>query len=508
MKNLLTARQLRETEAYMIKHQDMSEIELMLDAIDAFVQDFRVEFPDRKARLIVLCGPGHNGGDGLGIAVSLSNWAYNNLTVYISDFHDTLHSEAYDYFLSELIETQSDYTPPFDIVMLDDPAKLDIGQGDILIDALFGTGLNRPLRGQYAALAERINAAEKTVVAVDVPSGFLTEGPIAEPYTGIKADLVITFQRPKLNFLFPESVRAMQDFKVVDIGLSDDFMDALPSDWKWLTIDAMPSLLKKRRPFSHKGTYGHALLLAGSEDRLGAGLLAAQACLKAGAGLITLCTPESGFQAVYSRTPEVMLHPRTPAPSVEQMAACAALGIGPGLGLGAEEMELLSRVLQARRPTVFDADALTLLAQVPEYLAAIPENSILTPHVKEFDRLFGVHASGLDRIETARKIAREKQIVIVLKNRYTFICLPSGEVATNSSGDPAMASGGMGDVLSGILVALLAQGYEAGTAAMAGVFLHGQAGEDLAKKHAVVTASQVADQLPKVWRKALTLKIE
>jgi len=498
MKNLLTAAQFREADAYTLQHHGITSAGLMLAAAQAFVTAFK-DIVAFNQSISIVCGPGNNGGDGLAIAGILCGQV-PALKVYLTAFDDKPHTADYLFYLEQLKALEKEYDA-LEIIKLDDAGGLDAGNTDIIIDALFGIGLNRPLNGKYAALAARINAAGKKVATVDVPSGFYTEGPMEEPYTGVKANWVITFQRPKLNFLFPESVRAMQDFTVVDIGLSESFMAQLPADWKWLEAEDMPALLEKRQPFSHKGTYGHAFLAAGNTDSLGAGLLTAEACLKIGAGLTTLCIPESGFQALYSRLPEVMVHARPVLPDVRKLALYDALAIGPGLGLSADSHQLLSRFMQTKRPLVLDADALTLLSENKALYDEIPENSILTPHVKEFDRLFGAHQYWWERIETARKIAKEKKIIIILKNRYSFIHLPSGQVVVNSSGDPAMASGGMGDVLTGTLAGLRAQGYDAASAALTGVFLHGKAGEELAKESAVVTASQVAGRLPVVLRK-------
>lgn len=489
MKNLLNSEQMRNVDVYTVEHQGVSLIDLMERAAYRFVEVFRETFDDRGQHISILCGQGNNGGDGLAIARLLDNNGYENILVYTINF-SVKQSSDYAKKLKRLTKEKIRHT------IITEPNQFENVKTDLIIDAILGSGLNRPLMGKYAELANKVNNLNKTVVSVDVPTGFPSEGLIEENYKGVKADLVICFQRPKLNFFFPESVAALNQFVVVDIQLDEDFIESQQSDWKLISNP----LVKPRKNFTHKGTYGHALIVAGNTTTMGAGLLAAQACLHAGAGLTTLCLPQSGLIALNTTLPEVMALPRSEHLVPEAFAKYTAIAVGPGLGINEENEVLLANLINLKKPLVIDADALTILAERKDLLDKLPEQTILTPHLKEFDRLFGDHQTWWERVETAREQAKTRKLIIVLKNQYTFVCLPNGEVHINQTGNPGMASGGMGDVLTGIIVSLLAQSYSSTDAAKLAVYIHGKAGDKLAKKRFTVCASQVAKQISKTLR--------
>ncbi len=486
-------------DAYTIEHQPITAIDLIERAATAFVEIFTAEFQDFNLPLAILCGPGNNGADGLAIARLLRNRhsRYKQISVYLIDF-SAKHNNNYSKNLGRLPKLIKCFT-------ITEPAQLKSLKADLIIDAILGSGLNRPLVGKYAELASQINKLDKKVIAVDVPTGFLSEG-IIKDYNGVKADLVICFERPKINFFFPESTLALRRFKVIAIGLNKDFMESQSGGWKLTQLEDIQQLLKPRVNFSHKGTYGHALLVAGNNSTMGAALLASSACLHAGAGLITACIPQSGLMALNVVLPEAMVLPKNQYLELTTLEKFTVVAIGPGLGIDAENEALLAAIIGLRRPLIIDADALTILNKRADLLDQLPAQSILTPHVKEFDRLFGVHQSWWERVETARKQARQRNLIIILKNQYTFVCLPSGDVHINPTGNPAMASGGMGDVLTGIIAALRAQSYEPATAAILAVYLHGKAGDELAEKRFTVSASQVAQQIPKTIKKLLKIE--
>lgn len=290
---------------------------------------------------------------------------------------------------------------------------------------------------------------------------------------------------------------------MVNIGLLEDDIEGRASDWKLITKSTFKQYLKPRANFTHKGSYGHALLVAGHENTMGAALLAASACLHAGAGLTTVCLPKCGLTALNARLPEVMALPRDEELDVSSFEKFTAMAIGPGLGVAKQSEEILAQLIALQKPLLVDADGLNILAERKDLLATLPAQSILTPHVKEFDRLFGAHQSWWQRVQTAQREAKANNWVIVLKNQYTFVCLPAGEIRINFTGNPAMASGGMGDVLTGLIVSLIAQGHDAATAATMAVYLHGKAGDELAKKSFTVNASRLALQLPKTMKKLI-----
>ncbi|WP_316768899.1 NAD(P)H-hydrate dehydratase [Pedobacter frigiditerrae] len=496
MQNLITANQMHEADNYVIINQPISSINLMENASKAFCKCFKKEVVDKDAQISILCGQGNNGGDGLAIARLLHNDKYKNISVYVIKFTDN-QSEDNKQNVKRLLKVKVPVT------IVKTAERLRELKADIIIDAMLGSGLNKPLKDDYADLVALINASKARIISVDVPTGFPTEGEIPENYNGIKADLVISFQRPKINFFFPESAKAFDSCKIVDIGLDENFIQSLPSNWKLLEKSDIKKLIKQRANFSHKGTYGHALLVAGNTTTMGAAILAASACLNAGAGLTTVCVPQSGLTALNTALPEAMTLPRNEHLAIEDFEQYNVIGIGSGLGLEPENQELFDKIINLNKPIIVDADGLTILSKRKDLLDKLSAQSILTPHMKEFDRLFGEHKSWWARIKTAQKEAKGRDLVIVLKNQYTFICLPTGEVRINPTGNPAMASGGMGDVLTGIITAFVAQGYSAEDAATMAVYLHGRAGDKLAENRFVVSAHQVALEIPKTMKSIL-----
>lgn len=490
MQKLINQEQMRSADAFTIKNLDISSIELMEAASMAFVAEFVQEIKTIETPINILCGKGNNGADGLAIARILQDKGYSAVAVYLVDFSDKQTTE-YQTNLNRLKDLW------FPLTTVKTVAELKNIKGGVIIDAVLGSGLNKPLSGSYAELATFINGLNYQVIAVDIPTGFPAEGAFAKTDIFIKADLVICFQRPKINFFFPESVAALNRFRVVSIGLDEEFIEKQVSPYQLLEQRDIKELIQPRKSFTHKGTYGHALLIAGQKETMGAAILAAKGCLYGGAGLTTLSIPESGLIALNTALPEVMYLDR------EELAASALekfkiIAVGPGLGTDATIIDLLKNLLKLKVPLVIDADALHLLGNDESLMKQLTEGSILTPHMKEFDHLFGAHESWWARLETAREKAVELKCVIVLKNQYTFIIDQQGKVMINSTGNPAMAQGGMGDVLTGLIASLAAQGYEARQAAYAACYIHGMSGDQLAADQVSVKASAIAEHLPAV----------
>ncbi|WP_316831330.1 NAD(P)H-hydrate dehydratase [Pedobacter aquatilis] len=496
MQTLLSSALMRKADEFTIANQPIASIDLMEKAARAFVQCFLKDEFDATKRIAIFCGKGNNGGDGLAIAHLLLNNGCENLMVYIVNFSEK-QSKDFSINLQRLDESRCKKT------VINKVSDLKSIKTDLIIDAILGSGLNKALTGEYAALASYINKLNKRVYAVDVPTGFAAEEKIAIDYNGVKAYKTICFQRPKINFFFPESALATEKYEVVDIGLDEDFIQQQDSGFFLIQHNDIAQRLKPRKLFSHKGTYGHALIVAGSTDTMGAALLTSMACLHAGAGLTTACIPQSGLTALNAILPEVMALPRDEYTRIENPTKYQAIAIGPGLGISAENEKLLESLIAAGQPLVVDADALNMLADRTDLLEKLSPLSVLTPHMKEFDRLFGFHESWWERLQTAKAEARRLKIVIVLKNQYTFTCSPKGEVYINPTGNPAMAQGGMGDVLTGIVVAFLAQKYSATEAAILANYVHGKAGDKLAEDCIVVSASQVAKEVSATIKKIM-----
>lgn len=500
MLSLLTAQQIREADAYTIANEPISSVNLMERASKAFVGWFVNHFPDKNLGISVYCGTGNNGGDGLAIARMLYGHKYLNIDIKVARFSDKSSAD----FEANLAQIKQ---MGLDLRELKPDAAFPVEKGEIIIDAVLGTGLNKPLAGDYKRLAGFINEAGKTVVAVDVPTGLFTDGEMDKESPVIKADLVITFQQPKINFLLPESAPHIKCWEVVNIGLDEDFIKRLNSPYQFVTDKDIKQLLKPRLHFSNKGTYGHALIIAGQPETMGAALLSSAGSVFAGAGLTTTCVPESGLTALNAYMPEIMAIVRkgNDLPKVE-WDKFSAIAIGPGLGKDKPTLALLTEAFDNyKNPMVIDADALNVLADNPALWKKVPAGSILTPHMKEFDRLFGKHANWWQRLQRSMEMAKQHQINIVLKNDYTLVATPKGKVYFNSTSNPAMATGGMGDVLTGIITSLIAQKYTPEEACITGVYIHGKAGDELALSHRmnVVLPGQLARQLPITMGKLL-----
>lgn len=492
MLSLLTAQQIREADAHTIANEPISSVNLMERASKAFVGWFINHFPDKGLAISVYCGMGNNGGDGLAIARMLYGHKYLNIDVKIARFSEK-SSADFDANLARIRQMG------LDLRELKPDSVFPPEKGEIIIDALLGSGLNKPLAGDYKRLAEFINETNKTVVAVDVPTGFFADGEMDIKATVIKADLVITFQQPKINFLLPESAPHIKCWEVVNIGLDESFIQGLKSPYQFITDKDIKRLLKPRRHFSNKGTYGHALIIAGQPETMGAALLSSAGSVYAGAGLTTACVPESGLTALNTYLPEIMAIVRKDDEPKIEWDKFTAIAIGPGLGKDKSTQALLKEVFyNYKDPVVIDADALNILAENPNLWNKVPVGSILTPHMKEFDRLFGKHANWWQRMQRSMEMAKQHNIYIVLKNDYTLVATPEGKIYFNSTSNPAMATGGMGDVLTGIITSLLAQKYSPEQACIIGVYVHGKAGDELAlpNKMHVVLPGQLAKQLP------------
>ncbi len=494
MVKLLSARQIKAWDAYTIEHEPISSRMLMERAAAAFA-DWLYELAGSASPFHVFCGPGNNGGDGLAAARLLSQRGCK-VVVWLADFGLPCSQDRQH----QLVSLQSVVFPLHTLSVDAFPA---IPATAVLVDALMGAGLNRPISGAMADCIHWLNALPNLRVAIDIPSGLpvdaLPQGPV------LKADYTFSFQLPKLSFLLPSCGGLAGKWTVGNIGLLPGALAALDSHQFWVSKDVIAAMLRKRDRFSHKGSMGHALLIAGSEGKIGAALLAAHACLRAGAGLLTVHIPSAGVMPLLARVPEAMISEESSGGhwwTVPVLDTCQVVGVGPGLGKHPSSLMALARLLEeSNKPLVLDADALNMLADKPSLIEHIPPGSILTPHPKEFERLFGPSADDIARLQCLREQAVQRQLVIVLKNAYTITALPSGSLFFNCSGNAGMATAGAGDVLTGLLTGLLARGYGPAEAALIGVCLHGLAGDLAAAElgQESLIASDLVDFLGKAF---------
>lgn len=496
---ILNAAQIRSWDQFTIERKPISSIDLMETAAMAFCQQFQLWYPRADQNILIFCGPGNNGGDGLAVARIL-HFAGYTVEVVICTIGD---QTSLDFKKNLARLPQQDTIQVYHLNPQDDLQILPpLG---LVIDAIFGSGLNRPIQGYWAGLIAWINERSKTIVSIDIPSGLpsdsIQDGPT------IMAKQTIGFQVPKLAYFLPENGEFVGQWTLVDIGLHPAYVEQELSAYRYSSLEMVKELLQIRKTFDHKGTHGHGLLIAGSYGMMGAAQLAAKAGLRSGLGLLSLQVPNLGYDILQISVPEAMVLADPNPKAISQIPPLdiyQGIGIGPGLGQAIETQKALWQLLEkTTKPLVIDADALNILAKNKEQLKTLPKNSILTPHPGEFRRLFGKSPDSKSEIQRLQQMAVELEVVIILKGAFTRIASPEGIVYFNATGNPGMATGGSGDILTGILTGLMAQGYPAVHAALLGVWLHGKAGDLAAlKQHPIaMNAGDIISEIGAAYSK-------
>lgn len=494
---ILSARQIRQADHYTIEHEPVASIDLMERASVAFTNWFALKFPLPQPSVHVLCGKGNNGGDGLAIARLLSERGYS-VNVYIIEAFERSTPD----FKTNLQRLSTLAHVPVRSVQTADDLPV-FGAEELLIDAIVGSGLQAPLQGVLKGLVEYINECGNRVIAVDLPTGLNGDGPTEG--VCIYAQYTFSFETPRLAFFFAENYHRVGEFAYASIGLDANFIQNQSTPYHYIDQSLITSFLKKREKFAHKGVFGHALLIAGSYGKMGAAILATKACLRVGVGLATVHIPTCGYDVMQTAVPEAMVSlDEDPYifTRVYDLYKYSVLAIGCGLSTKNKTRNALCYVLKnIETPTILDADALNILAQSPDWLEYIPPGSILTPHAKEFERLFGKIERDFERNEVQRQKSQELGVYIILKGANTCITTPQGECYFNSTGNPGMGTAGSGDVLTGILAGLLAQGYTELQSCLLGVFLHGLAGDLAAQalSQEALMAGDILDYMGKAF---------
>ena len=461
-------------------------------AAQAFVNWFTSSFALQNKSIGVVCGPGNNGGDGLAIARLLHG---QNLSVSV------WVAAPEEKFSADFEANRNRLPPEIPFTKITPSSPIIIDAFDFILDGLLGTGLSRPVTGFLAEIIHNINQSSACVIAIDIPSGLYTEQPQDIAGAMVQADYTCSFELPKLAFFLPQNAQYVGRWHVEPIGLSANYIQTAQTNKYLVTPALISSFFKKRGKFSHKGTYGHALLLAGSYGKIGAAVLASRACLRSGVGLLSVACPEVGYAILQTAVPEAMTIPDNASHHISQLPDLEmyqAIGAGPGLGKAAETRKVLIQLItQTTAPLILDADALNIVAEDENLRSQLPENTILTPHPKEFERLAGPAKNDYHRLELLQQFCQKHSVYVVLKGGHTCIGTPEGTLYFNSTGNPGMATGGTGDVLTGIITGLVAQKYTPLEACLLGVYIHGLAG-DLAKYHtgeAALLASDVIEAL-------------
>lgn len=501
---IFTSQAIQEIDGATCEAQRISSIDLMERAASAVSCELVSRFLPSQ-RFVVMAGPGNNGGDALAVARMLIEQGYRKVEVFLFNVSGKLSHDC-DEERKKLItidgvdftEVTREFSPPF------------LCEKDVVIDGLFGSGLNQPLMGGFVSVARYINESGAYVVSIDLPSGLFGEwNSHINRRDMVHANLTLAFQMPRLSFFFEENNDVLGEWKLLDIDLDETKIKETASDYILVEARNIRPLLHKRLPFTGKRDYGSALIFAGSTGMMGAAVMCARAVLKSGAGLATVHGAAGGLPILQTAVPEAMFEPDRNDHFITDMTVHhvhQAVAAGPGIGTNDQTLSALEKLLKTGvTPLVLDADALNCISRQPDLLDLLPTKTIITPHNGEFDRLFGEQRSSEDRLKTAIEMARKYNIIIVLKGHYTATVRPTGRVYINPTGNPGMATAGSGDVLTGVITAFLAQGYRPEHAATIGVYVHGLAGDLAAEDIGEfgLTAGDIASYAGRAIRKII-----
>ena len=468
---IFSAEQIKNRDAFTITNEPVSSIDLMERAAKACTDWLTTQF-DNTNSFKIFCGKGNNGGDGLAIARLLLQQKFP-VSVYVAD----TNSKSSNDFQTNLQQLKSISS---EVYFLEDPEAFPkVEKNEIIIDALLGTGLNKKPSGIFQKLIAHLNSSGATIIAVDIPSGLYTDKS-SKGNECIRSRYTLSFQQQKLAFLLPENEPLFGQVIVLDIQLSKEYYINEKSTFELVDKDFIGQIYVPRKAFANKGNYGYACLVAGSYGMMGAAVLSAKACLRSGVGKLTCYVCKEGYTTIQTSVPEAMctIFGNTFIKDIEDIKNFDVVGIGPGIGKHLSHKQLLQKVFKnSKGPIVIDADALNVLSNYPSLYKLIPSQSVITPHPKEFERLFGKVKNDIERIKLALKKAKDLDVFIVLKGHHTLIATPDGKGYFNSTGNAGMATAGAGDVLTGIITGLLAQKYLSLNACILGVYLHGLAGD-------------------------------
>lgn len=499
---IFPAELIRAIDQYTIENELISSIDLMERAATAIAAKLMNIYPNTNTEFAVFAGSGNNGGDGLAVARLLSESGYKVSVYFIQTTSST--SEETSINIGRLQPSESLRLEK----LMQETMVPYLNPGVVVVDALFGTGLNRPLDGFNRQIVEYINDSGCNIVSLDIPSGLMSEDNIDNDPDGIiRADYTITLQMPKVSLLLPDNDMYVGELSIVPIGLSSKALEGFPSNMFYVTNELASKMLYKRRKFSHKGTFGHGYLIAGSQKMLGASILASKACMRTGAGLLTTHVPSGTQLALNISIPEVIIEQDASQEFFTQhgsLISYDAIGVGPGIGTNTATISAFTTLLSdaKRMPLIVDADGLNILSYHKELLKEVPKFAILTPHPKEFERLAGPWSNDVEKLKLLISFAKEHCVYVVLKGANTVIASPDGKLWFASVGNPGMATAGSGDVLTGMILSLLGQGYSPEEASILGVYLHGLAGDYAAAEKGLesLIASDIIDNIGNAFK--------
>jgi ADP-dependent NAD(P)H-hydrate dehydratase / NAD(P)H-hydrate epimerase len=495
---IFSAAQLKACDAYTIHASNITSINLVERAAEACAQQIIQKY-DTETPFIILCGMGNNGADGLALALILLQKGYG-VKVFVLQ-HKSENTPENKSLLNKILRINAalvDYVQP-ETFLTDLPRQV------VLIDAILGTGLARPVESWLADFITHINYLPNYKIAIDIPSGMPADTVPNTNAVILSANETLSIQLYKRSFLHPETAIYCGKIEFLDIGLHPTFIEATHTHYQTIEEETVAQFIKKKAVFSYKNQHGHSYIVGGSKGKTGAAILATTAALRSGVGLVTSIIPEQCYISIQTSAPEAMCH-TSGNDFIEQIAdyeAATAIGIGIGMGTNELTIKAFAHFIEAcTLPCVFDADALNILSQHTELMNKIPTNSILTPHIGECDRLFGKSSDSMQRVENIRMQAMRYKVCIVLKGHHTVVASADGDCYYNLNGNAGMAKGGSGDVLTGLLAGLLAQGYDAEEAALLGVYLHGASGDIAAQKNGyqAMNATDIVVNLNNAWK--------
>jgi ADP-dependent NAD(P)H-hydrate dehydratase / NAD(P)H-hydrate epimerase len=491
---IFSGSQIKIIDSCTIKNEPVKSVDLMERAAHKLLEWLMIHF-ERPAHFMIFAGPGNNGGDGLALARLLKDNRYDVEIQYVNFTDKVSEDWKINFSRLENLNIQFNHitgTEQFPIICTD----------YIIIDAIFGSGLTKPVEGLAGEVVRKINNAGNVVISVDIPSGLFPEDNSRNASENIiKADHTLSFQFPKLSFLFAENYSYSGEWHLLPIGLNPDCIRDTLTPYFFIDGKEVRPLLKKRNKFDHKGKFGHGLLISGSGGKMGAAVLSAKAALRTGIGLLTCHVPADGRNVIHSSVAEAMVSSDENDDFITSLPGLApynSIGIGPGIGTGEVTRNVLHKLLlDCEKPLIIDADAINILGINKKWMSLLPAGSVLTPHPKEFERIACKSQNSYEQLLEQISLSARHNCVIVLKGAHTSVSLPDGRVFFNSTGNPGMATGGSGDVLTGIILSLLAQGYSPENASITGVFLHGLAGDLAAEKscYESILASDIIENI-------------
>ncbi|WP_190808368.1 NAD(P)H-hydrate dehydratase [Flagellimonas sp. S3867] len=470
---IFTAEQIYQADKFTIAKQQITSDELMERAALKLFEWMHSRLQGAQVTIHLFCGIGNNGGDGIALARHLQEHGYT-IKVYVVNYSE---KRSKDFLLNLERLKDRKIWPEF---INEETCLPEITPNDIIVDAIFGIGLNRPPEAWVGKIIQHINISSAFVLAVDIPSGLPMDRKPASPNHVIEASYVLSFQVPKLVFFLPETGIYVNQWEVLDIGLDQEFISTAENQYQLIGKSDILGMYRPRLKFSHKGTYGHSVIIGGSYGKIGAVQLASKACLTTGSGLVTAYVPECGYQSLQTLAPELMVLTDDEDDKITKIDipfAPSVLGIGMGMGTEDDTVSAFGTLLkQTTTPMVIDADGLNILAKNPKLLKDVPEQSVLTPHPKELERLVGKWSDDFEKLKKAKDFATNHKCVLLIKGAHTIV-VGQQKSYINTTGNPGLATAGSGDVLTGMITGLMAQGYESLHSAIFGVYLHGLAGD-------------------------------